>query len=235
LTIKNYLWITPFLCFLLGYSLAHWFFHVESIPAPHLVGKYVHDVIPILSHHKLNLRLINQKEEAHIPEGIILSQTPQPGKPIKAHQPLFIVTTKKPAAIKAPLCTAQHISTILMQLEQHGITPKMYHIPHPYPENICFAQSPEPDDYIEKNNIILYLSADNIRPILWPNFIGLSLDVVSSFLEKHTIQPYIINDAPLLYRPINSYTVIDQRPLAGTLITLDDKNALSVQLRIGEL
>src|SRR6185312_4401885 len=105
----------------------------------------------------------NQKEEVHIPEGIILSQTPQPGKPIKSHQPLFIVTTKKPAAIKAPLCTGKHIDAILTQLEQHNVTPRIYKLPHPYPENICFAQSPEPDDCIEKNSIVVYLSADNIR------------------------------------------------------------------------
>ena len=232
MNIKNYLWIAPFFCFILGYSLSQWLFRIDSIPTPHIVGKYVHEAIPILSQYKLSIRLINQKDEINIPEGIILSQTPQPGKPIKPYQPLFIVTTKKPQATKAPLCIGKHIDTIVSELEQQKITPRIYQLTHTYPENICFAQSPEPGECIEKNSIILYISADNTKPIIWPHFIGLPLGAVSSFLEEHNIQPYIINDTPLLNTPINTYTVIDQRPLAGTLITLDEKNALSVQLRI---
>src|SRR5580693_16266 len=132
MNIKNYLWSLPFCCFLLGYSLTRWFFHVDSISTPHLVGKHVHEILPILSQHKFSLRLIDQKEEADIPEGIILSQIPHPNKAIKPNQPIFIVTTKKPSAIKTPLCLKKNLDTLLPELQKIGINPRIYKLAHPY-------------------------------------------------------------------------------------------------------
>jgi beta-lactam-binding protein with PASTA domain len=96
---------------------------------------------------------------------------------------------------------------------------------------MCFAQSPQPDEPLEKNRVILYVSSGNNKPIIWPDFIGQSIETVTTLLDMHSIKPYIIDDT------IHSHTnkeriVIDQRPLAGTLLTLDEKKPLSVQLRI---
>lgn len=195
MNIKNYLWLVPFCSFILGYGFTQWMFHVESICTPHLIGKYIHEVLPLLSEHKLNIRLIDQKEEADIPEGIILSQIPQPGKPIKAHQSLFIVTTKKPSAIQAPHCLEKHIDHLLPELQKMGLYPRIYKHAHPYPEGLCFAQSPESDNFLEKNRLILYISAGNNKPVIWPRFIGKSLEEATYFLDEHNIQPYIINDS----------------------------------------
>ena len=94
--LKNYLWIVPFLSFILGYVVIQQIFYIPEITTPHLVGKQVHEILPLITQYNLNLRLIDHKEETALPEGIILNQTPAAGTLIKQNQPLFIVITKKP-------------------------------------------------------------------------------------------------------------------------------------------
>ena len=242
MNIKNYLWIVPFLSFTLGYIMMQHIFRTSDITTPHLVGKHVHEILPLITQHKLNIRLMDQKEEADLPEGIILNQTPISGTVIKQHQQLFIVTTKKPTAIKAPQCIGITLDELTQQLNAAHLSPRIYYLPHSYPEKICFAQSPQHGEPLEKNRLTIYISSGNNKPIIWPNFIGISLSQVIEFLDNYSIQPQIINDTPSFAkasagRPykehINAeYTVTDQRPFAGTLLTLDEKKILSVQLRI---
>ena len=206
-------------------------FRTPDTVTPHLVGKHVHEILPLITQHKLNIRLIDQKEEADIPEGIILNQTPHAGTSIRPNQDLFIVTTKKPAVAKAPHCVGITIDQLTQQLST-DISPRIYYLPHPYPEKMCFAQSPQPQEPLEKNRLILYISSGNNKPIIWPDFTGLPLNDVIEFLHNYSIQPQIINDKVYHEHTNAEYTVKDQRPFAGTLLTLDEKKPLSIQLRI---
>jgi beta-lactam-binding protein with PASTA domain len=229
---KNYLWLAPFLSFVAGYCIMQRLFRAPESITPHLVGKQIHEILPLITQHNLNIRLIDHKEEADLPEGIILNQTPQGGTTIKPNQPLFIVTTKKPLAIRAPQCIGISVDELTPLLQTADIHPRIYHVPHPYPENICFAQSPQTNEPLEKNRLILYISSGNNKPIIWPDFIGIPLQQATDFLDNYNIEPHIINDSPVKYYTGIEYTVTDQRPFAGTLLTLDENKPLSVQLRI---
>ncbi len=229
MNIKNYVWTLPFLTFILGYSITQWFFHIEGVSTPHLIGKSVHEILPIVSEYRLNLRLINQKEDNDLAPGIILNQTPAPGTSIKPNQPLFIAITKNATALKAPYCIGTPIRQLIESFKEMTIHPRVYTIAHAYPEQICFAQWPENNEPLEKNKLIIYISAGNNKPIIWPNFVGLPIQEVEEFLSEHSIVPYIINDSMSLQNGI----ITDQRPQAGTLLTINAQQPLSVQLRIG--
>ncbi|HLW73427.1 MAG TPA: PASTA domain-containing protein [Candidatus Babeliales bacterium] len=232
INIKKYLWIMPFLSFLLGYCIMQRLFRTTESITPHLVGKQVHEILPLITQHNLNIRLIDHKEEADLPEGIILNQTPAAGTAIKPNQPLFLVTTKKPLAVRAPQCIGIKLDELMPQLHTEGIRPRIYHLPHSYPEKICFAQSPQPHEPLEKNRLILYVSSGDNKPIIWPDLTGFPLQNVVEFLEMYQIEPHIINDSPHKQYTHTHYTVTDQRPFAGTLLTLDEHKPLSVQLRV---
>jgi len=229
---KNYLWLAPFCSFILGYLIMQKLFSAPESITPALVGKQIHAILPLVTQHNLNLRLIDQKEEADIPEGIILNQTPAAGTTIKQNQPLFIVTTKKPLALRAPLCTGIVLDELTQRLQTEGIHPRIYHVPHPYPQNMCFAQSPQPNEPLEKNRLIVYVSSGNNKPIIWPDFTHVPLQAVIDFLENYHIEPHIVYDSLYNNHAHDEYTVIDQRPFAGTLLTLDESKPLSVQLRV---
>jgi serine/threonine-protein kinase len=207
-------------------------FHTPETITPHCIGKQVHEILPLVTQHKLNIRLIDQKEEADLPEGIILNQTPASGTAIKANQPLFLVTTKKPVATRAPQCIGTHLNEIITNLQTAGIHPRIYYVSHPYPDNICFTQSPQANEPLEKNTLVLYISSGNNKPVIWPDFAGMQLQDVIEFLHSYNIQPYIINDVARVQHSNYEYKVIDQRPFAGTLLTLDESKPLSVQLRV---
>ena len=232
MNIKNFLWITPFLSFVLGYLIIQKFVRVPEVITPPLVGKQVHTILPLITQCNLNIRLLDQKEESEIPEGIILNQTPAAGTAVKPNQPIFIVTTKKPIALRAPQCIGLHKDELLTQLLAQGIHPRIYYVSHPYPEKMCFAQSPQYNEPLDHNKLTLYISAGNNKPIIRPNFIDLSLHEVISFLDNYHIEPQIITDYPHTHYIDTQYKVIDQRPFAGTLLTLDETKPLSVQLRI---
>jgi len=196
---------------------------------PHLVGKQVHTILPIITEHNLNIRLIDQKKKQICQRESFLTKHPAAGTTIKSNQPLFIVTTKKPLALRAPRCIGMNSDELHQQLQLEGIHPRIYHLPHPYPEKICFAQSPQPDEPLEKNKLIIYVSSGNNKPIIWPDFTDIPLQHVINFLDDYHIEPQIINDCTHREYATDDYIVIDQRPFAGTLVTLDETKPLSVQ------
>lgn len=210
----------------------HQTLHISEIATPYLVGKHLHTILPIITQHNLNLRLIDQKEEIDLPEGIILNQSPAAGTIIKQNQPIFIVTAKKRPAILAPSCIGHSLAELKTPLLSQGISARVYYLPHIYPEQHCFAQSPSPNESLEHNKIILYVSVENNKPIIWPDFTHIPLQDVLDFLDYYHIKPYIINNFPLYDTNSYQYKVIDQRPSAGTLLTLDEQKPLSVQIRI---
>lgn len=230
--IKNHLWLMPFLSFTAGYLVMHTLFRSPESHVPALVGKQIHEILPLMTQLKLNLRLLDHKEEADLPEGIILNQTPAAGSSIKNNQPIFIVISKKPLAQRAPHCIEIGMNELNQKLQAESIIPRIYYLPHPYPEHVCFAQSPQPDECLGKNKLILYVSAGNNKPIIWPDFTDMPLQDVIDFLNNYNIEPYIINDSLSNLYTDSEYIVIDQRPFAGTLLTLDDTKPLSVQLRV---
>lgn len=235
MNIKNSLWLLPFCSFSLGYFCMHMVFYMPSVNTPHLIGKPVHEILKLITEKKLNLRLIDQKEETDIPEGIILNQTPSAGTLIKPNQPLFIVTTKKPLARNAPDCIKGNLDQLENQLLAEGIQFRVYHLSHSYPEKMCFAQSPQHNECLEKNKLILYISSGDKKPILWPNFISLPLRTAIDFLNTYGITPHIVNDSVYNEYKDAEYIVTDQRPTSGTLLTIDDQKPLSVQLRVQTL
>lgn len=227
---NNFLWISPFLSFLFGYWIMHKIIYTPETITPYLVGRQLHSILPIMTQHNLNLRLIDEKEEIDLPEGIILSQTPAAGTAIRPNQSIFIVTSKKRCLLQTPQCVGLSINDIHPLLQSQDIQSRIYYVPHAYPAKYCFAQSPQHNELLETNKLILYVSSGNNKPIIWPNFIHLPLEDVIAFLDYYHIKPYIINDC--ISSSTAKCTVVEQRPLAGTLLTLDETKPLSVQLRI---
>lgn len=232
MNIKNFAWMIPFFSFFLGYFAIQQLLRIPEISTPHLVGKQIHQILPIITQYNLNIRLIDHKEEIDIPEGIILNQTPCAGTIIKPNQPIFVVITKKPVPLRAPQCIGMNNTDISLQLKTHGINPRIYYVSHAYPEGLCFAQSPAYNEPLEKNKVTIYISAGNNKPIIWPDFKQMPLQSAIDFLHNYEIEPQVVNDGNPMYFNNNEHIIIDQRPFAGTLLTLDKKKPLSVQLRV---
>ncbi len=95
------------------------------------------------------------------------------------------------------------------------------------------AQLPRPGETIEKNNITIYCAAQNKKPIIWPDFSQKQLGPVKELLETIQIQPQIFhNPTQDRHEVSDTCLVIDQRPRAGTILMLDEKKPIHVQLSV---
>ena len=233
MTIKNFLWTLPFISFLCGYFILYNATHVKEIIAPSVVGKTVEQTLTILSHNNLNIRLLAQKNEANLPEGTILRQTPSAGQKIKPRQSIFLVVSKKPPVDIAPDFVNKKLTEINKQLATTSIRPRIYYVSTVYPSGTCFAQHPQSGEPIKNNRLLLYISAGDNKPIIWPNFCGKNIQEIINFLDVYKISPQIIHHIPKgPSHSCSSCQVIEQRPFAGTLLTLEQSKPVSVQLRV---
>ncbi len=232
--LKNFhyfIWSFPFVSFMMGYFFMYQLFSIDSLQTPGLVGRQLHEVITAISNKNLNIRLLATKEEPDLPTGTILSQKPTAGQPIKPNQSIYIVLSEEPPLPQAPNFIQKKQHSIKQLCKKNNIRTKNYTVANTYPADRCFAQHPEPNETIKNHTIITYISDGGKKPLLLPNFKGQPLELVLEFLENHAIKPSLTY-THRKHNQTQEYTVIDQRPLAGTLITLDATNPLRIQLKV---
>ncbi len=231
--IKNYLWALPFFSFLAGYLIIQRFSSIDLLEAPALVGRQLQNAVVELSEKNLNIRLITQKEDPDLPEGTILSQTPISGQKIKPHQALHVVISKKPEKRAAPQLINKSIERIEKELDKVGIRNKSYRLPSNRPTGSCIAQLPTAGTLLQENKITTYISCENKKTVLMPNFKGKSVPEAMDFLQKHNVKTDIMHISNTDKSHICDHNCIinDQRPLAGALVTLKDEKPLLVQLQ----
>jgi len=236
--IKQYLWIIPFISFLCGYLIFGKLFEPKVFDTPAIVGKKLLEAVTILSDHKLNIRFIAQKEDPDLPTGTILSQKPLAGRKIKPNQAVFVVVSTKPPKTPCPTLINRSLDSITKILEKENIRNKSYFLPSNHPQNNCIAQYPSPTTPLKENNVITYLSHGNKKPVILPKFKYQNLTDITEFLQKWS--EYIDFDI-LNYSQKNlseleheNYVIIDQRPLAGSIVNLDPKKKLKIHLKIAK-
>ncbi|MBV8660724.1 MAG: PASTA domain-containing protein [Candidatus Dependentiae bacterium] len=225
------LWILPFLAFCLGYFWLQFFIADNTIQAPDLVGKNILQATQISSELKLNLRIIAEKEIADAVPGTIIKQNPLPHKLIKTHQSLFIVITKLPAPVIAPTLINKNYEQVEKICKEKGIKTRAYFLPANYPAGQCFAQMPLPDQVLETKKMNYYISAGYQNQYLFPDFTDIKLQDVIQFLQQQNIAFDVFHKDQKILPPYKqNFIVMYQKPLAGTLITLNSK--LYVQLQV---
>jgi beta-lactam-binding protein with PASTA domain len=208
-------------------------FYIPEFVTPSIVGKSIQEAVAIASSHNLNLRLLEEKEDACLPAGTIISQTPQAGHSIKPYQSLFVLISKKPSRINAPQCVQKKYSEIASLLKAQNIRAKIYTLPSIYPKGLCFAQIPYPQEPIEDTILTLYVSEGNNKPIIWPDFKQLQVCEVINFLRTHGIEATVIHEySTQLNHTCTNCKVTDQRPLPGSLIMIDPQKPCAVQLQV---
>lgn len=225
---KNLLFILPFLFFIAGYLITSSLFYIPSIETPSVVGKPLDEAFSILSHHQLTIQLLDQKEDADLADSTVLAQIPASGQRAKYRQTVFLSLSKQPPLCVAPLVQGKQLADIEQEARLLKLRLKKYFLESVYPTNSCIAQIPIAGEPIPDKTIIVYISKGDTKEIIWPNFKHKPLDEVVNFLAHHGITPQII-ESPL-HEPHEPTMVIDQRPLAGSIISLDSKHIPIVQL-----
>lgn len=228
----TFLWPLPFICALLGYIVVRMIIVPHIVKAPLVTGMHLEDACTILSERNIPLQIIKYKLDPDTPDNIIISQTPSAYQAMRAAQTMFLTLSKKPKAQTAPDCYNHNKDFITTMCKNLNIKVACYYLKAPYCKHTCFAQYPTPDTALKENVLIIYTASDRNDPILWPNFIGRSLKEVTDFLKEYNIIPHITYSYNIYNNNNLDAFVIDQRPLAGSLIELKEEKKPVVQLKV---
>ncbi len=236
---KNFLWVTPFLAFLLGYQLINFFQQTTELTTPNIIGCNLYDALKNLSAQNLNLRIITEKTDPSLPDQIIISQKPYAGQTIKPNQTIFVVTSRKPDATLAPDLIGKTSAEIKILTQHDGLKILNYTQNSKHKIGTCIAQNPVPHSPMHKRQVTVYLSAGQNQPVLMPDLINLELVQVREFLAQNNLKLVVVNldlnnnlEDRTGVDSASNYLISEQWPLAGTIIKLDQLT--EVRVKVGE-
>ncbi len=194
--------------------------HTETVYVPSVVGLHLNDAIRMLSADRLNVRILVEKEDPDLHEGMILSQTPDQGQMVKPHQSVFLVITRKPLKPLAPKLRGITCTQAQRKARNAHIRLKSYTLESPVPQGRVIAQSVLPGREVKGHALTMYCSEGSTVLRIFPDLKGTSVDEVVSFFGLY--------DIPVRVQGAYDAVIKEQRPLAGTLI--DVSKPLVVQV-----
>jgi len=228
---KYLLYFFPFFSFAIGYYLAHRIVKNTEIIAPTIVGEKLNDALRTTSNLGLNLKLLREKEDVELPEGIIIDQSPAAGKKIKPNQHLFVTVSKKPNKIVAPILEGQKYEEVLNTTKKLRTNLEIHWLESSYPQNICLAQYPKPNKNIGKKQIVSYLSSGKNGYSIFPNLKGKSLSEAKIFLETEGINVEIIHGKNITQNHSCEKCIVrDQKPVPGSIVNVKKKIFAQIQV-----
>ncbi|MBP6892316.1 PASTA domain-containing protein [Candidatus Babeliales bacterium] len=233
--LKNYLFLSiPFICFAIGYVFCNIFVGNKSYPTPNLVGISLHEAILQTSPYHINIQVAAQKECPGVTHGTIISQKPTPGRQIKPHQSIIVVTCKLPEAQLTPNLIGKIEAQAQEICTNARIKLKTYPQNYPLPTNTIIGQTPQKEQHLSEKKIIAYTATEHLTNYVMPNLINKSLEQVLEFLQKYKTNISVFFQNQKISKPYPSECkIIGQKPLPGSFVNL--KNELILQLEVEKI
>jgi len=232
-SIKEYiatvLWTVPFACFIVGYAFCYFLVHKSEIIVPSTLGKNIQEAAGILSSKNLGMRILAEREDALLPEGLVLDQIPKPGRTIRPNQHVFVLVSKRNSNKIAPDLCNKKIGEISEWARKNKIDLKIINVSSPHPKETCFAQSPNPGCKVSRKKVIVYISGGRKTFHIMPKLVGLQLDETKSLLKSVNAEVDVVKSNAPAAEDSNG-KILDQKPMAGSIV--DISKPLYVQVLI---
>ncbi len=231
--LTSYLWFAPFFCFCAGYYAMSMLCTVKTVETPCLVGKSLHEALNLLSSVNLNGKIVREKIDPDLPEGTIISQIPTTGTRIKINQSVYVGIVKKPSAKKVPNLLGKGKADIEELLASLSLKAHYYLIPGLGKGGACSAQHPMAQKPLDGQEIVVYLCDTAPKPVIMPTLTGHTISEVKEFFAPYQIDLEVLhlNNTPHDHTCENC-SIIDQRPLAGSLISFLQGKKLILQVKV---
>lgn len=227
-SLQNTKWLLPFFCFFSTYFILNLWFKTPAFAMPNITGCQLAQATKVCSSHRLRIEIIQTNEDAELPDGTIIHQTPAAGHHIKERQTVFIAITHKPTGLLMPSLIGASYKEISRICSQHNLKPKFYTHTYPYPTDLCFCQWPSAEMPLNNKTLICYLANEEEKIAFWPNFKGQEYSVITSALAEQGIKTRL----NLVPKPNLSYYIVDQLPKAGATIDLSRTDEIIADFKI---
>lgn len=210
-------WMVPFFVFLSGYTFAYFFVQKKIVAVPRLIGKSVSAALVQVKQSHLMLQLLEEKEDATLPDGTIVYQVPQAGRHIHVLQPISVALSKVPAVPQTPSYLGQPYEQVLSEAKKNFIIIKNLILPATsITSGKCFAQSPSPGSPLRKPFVKVFCAKLPAQLFIMPSFVGRSFAEVQSTVPGDHIQLIMLSGQG--HEPSSTATVHDQSPAAGSIV-----------------
>lgn len=231
--LKNILWIFPFISFVFGYYFLHTLLQKKEIFTPNVIGQNIQSAMKGMSKCGLNIRLLREQEDSDLPAGIVLEQIPKPNQMVRPNQHVFVTISKRPQTVLAPDFLGQRYKFIVKQVAKLGIHAKVFWLQSTYPKNFCIAQSPQPEQEMRDQKLIIYVSSGSDNLYIFPNLKEIPVLEVSKLFEKEGIKVEVFHNKKVnKNHKCSNCKITDQKPMYGSIVDLS--KTLYVQLQVEE-
>ena len=215
---NSFTWLFPFIAFFSGYFLLHLYIGSSDIELPYLVGMPLEKALLLISQHDLSIRIIDVKEDIKSAPGTILGQCPAATTKMRKGQIIYCVIAKQPSIQLMPSLIGKTQDEIAILLDHRGIDAKKYNLDSDFPPTMCFAQFPASGTSLENKQIYIYLASDKKKIIIWPSFIGKTVEQVKEWGAKNHISVNFDQKENTEIAHEDHCIIIDQKPLAHAFI-----------------
>jgi len=216
-----YLWMLPFFFCLSGYYVVSWFVKVDYVVAPAVIGLELKEALQKLAAHNVHGHIAREREDPDVADGLVLDQIPYAGQKMKASQPMYITIAHQPAPQRAPELRGLRRGEIEQEAQRGGIRIKYYALEHIMPIDYCFAQFPACGDVLSDHTMYVYLSSGLTSLRIFPVCKHMAVEVVRAYFESLGMKVQIFHRESVVGDHVcDTCTVVDQKPLAGTLFSL---------------
>ncbi len=225
------IWIIPFFGFLIGYGVVNYVLHKTDVQTPNVMGKSLQESVQVLSQHQLGVRMLQQREDATLPEGTVVDQLPRPAQKIRPNQNVYVTLSvkKQPEQMPDLWGKKQREVLSLMAKKEHEVHEVQVH--GSYPQGMCIAQIPGAHEVIEHKKVTLYFSQGRPGVFIMPNVKGFLLKDVQEAFKQHDIRAEIFHSQSLDPEHVcTACKITDQQPAPGALVNL--AGSLQVQLAV---
>ena len=192
----------------------------ETVQVPDLTGKKLGDAENILDRAELKFDVISEQYSAKVPEGVIISQVPAPGKMVKAGRIISLTISKGEQNIKMPNLVGKTQREAKIELMNLGLKPGeiTYVFNEDFGADTVINQSVSTGRKINYGSTVnLIISKGSELQVMVPNLVMSDYNNAESILAESGLflgeVEWKEGDGTFI-----SNTIIGQVPAAGNLV-----------------
>ncbi|MEW6243007.1 MAG: Stk1 family PASTA domain-containing Ser/Thr kinase [Bacillota bacterium] len=223
-----YVWLVLFTIAVVVVGLAareflNWL-NVPTIEVPDVTGVALHEAETTLRQKGLRSTVVAQRFDKTIPEGYVLSQSPEAGEVVKHGREISLVLSRGPEIVIVPDLSGKPFREADLLLKAEGLEfgGVVYEHDEVIPEDSVISQTPRPGTPVVKGTLVdLVLSkGPEPVPVLLPSFTGLKLEEAEARLKELGLVPgkVIYEEDPDFQEGV----VITTNPPPGAELSLGD-------------
>lgn len=191
------------------------FFSVKEAVVPDLTNLTEEQAIAKLKEVGLTLEVADKVPNKDVPAGQIIKQEPKANQKNKVINPVRVTISEGPRKVVVPNLIGESYERVDLLLEKDGLKEgELTQEYSDYPQGLVIRQSIEAGTSVDEGQKIDYVISIGPESFLMPNYVGKSIDeVTTDLIEKDLIKGNIAPESSSVY-PKN--TIISQSITPGT-------------------